>query len=161
MEFWGQCKIPLQKVSFYLLEEIVLQGWDSGVVTLLYAELQDQGIATNNWDAMSKYISKLEPSSFLSLVEDIQQQAFTRRACNPKDHGEAADEEFITHAPFLRQVKMYKFLKYGIKHADLGLIKRSIDACCLTFEGSGQKRYADEMLFLKRLISSKGCDPVL
>src|SRR5436190_23111682 len=46
-------------------------------------------------------------------------------------------------------------LKYGIKHADLGLIMRSIDACCLIFEGSDQKRYAG------RLISSKASDPML
>ncbi len=113
MEFWGRCKIPLQKAPFHLLEEIILQSWDSRVIALLYAKLRDRGIAVNNRNAVSQYISKLKPSSFLSLVEDIRQQAFTRKSCNRKDHGDAADEEFVAHALFLRQGETYKTRRVG------------------------------------------------
>ena len=74
---------------------------------------------------------------------------------------DTADKEFVTYACFLQQGKIYKILKYSIKYTDLRLIKYAIDACCLIFKSTGQKRYATEMLWLKQLILSKACNPEL
>ena len=52
-------------------------------------------------------------------------------------------------------------LKYNIKYIDLRLIKYLVDACYLIFKSSRQRRYTSKMLFLKRLILSKACDPML
>jgi hypothetical protein len=56
---------------------------------------------------------------------------------------------------------VYKTLKYGIKNGDIGLIDRVIGVCCFYFEGTGQSNYAFEMLYLKRLTSTKACDKEL
>jgi hypothetical protein len=53
---------------------------------------------------------------------------------------------------------VYKTLKYGIKNGDISLINRVISVCCFYFEATKQSNYAFEMLYLKRLISTKACD---
>ena len=45
-------------------------------------------------------------------------------------------------------------LKYTIKHADIGLIERVIDCCCIYFYGSKQTNYAFEMLLFKWLLAT-------
>src|SRR3982750_4189681 len=42
-------------------------------------------------------------------------------------------------------------LKYAVKHGDIELIRRAIDRCCVYFYGSGQHKYAYEMLYLQCL----------
>ena len=56
---------------------------------------------------------------------------------------------------------VYKTLKYGIKNRDIGLIDRVIGVCCFYFEATRQSNYAFEMLYLKRLTSTKACDKEL
>ena len=91
------------------------------------------------------------------MIEDIRCSAFDRRPSS-KD---SIDQEFINHARFLQLAETYKTLKYAVKLADIGLIKRVISVCCLLFEGSRQTNYAFEMLYLFRLISTSTCDDVL
>jgi hypothetical protein len=45
-------------------------------------------------------------------------------------------------------------LKHAIKHADIGLISHAVDRCCIYFHGLKQHKYAYEMLYFKRLIST-------
>ena len=63
------------------------------------------------------------------------------------------DLELRNYALFLQHTQTYLLLKYSIKHADLGLLRRAIDRYCMYFHGSGQFRYAYEMLYLLRLTS--------
>ncbi|PVH68574.1 hypothetical protein DL98DRAFT_630187 [Cadophora sp. DSE1049] len=56
---------------------------------------------------------------------------------------------------------VYKTLKYGIKNGNIRLINRVIGVCCFYFERTGQSNYAFEMLYLKRLTSTKACDKEL
>ncbi|KAF1808518.1 hypothetical protein P152DRAFT_367195, partial [Eremomyces bilateralis CBS 781.70] len=78
-----------------------------------------------------------------------------------KHANNTVDEEFLSHARYLQQMVVYKTLKYGIKNGDIGLIDRVIGVCCFYFEGTGQSNYAFEMLYLKRLTSTKACDKEL
>src|SRR5947207_1414713 len=55
----------------------------------------------------------------------------------------------------------YLLLKYAIKPADLGLLRRAIDHCCVYFHRSGQFKYAYEMLYLLRLTSTHAATPEL
>jgi hypothetical protein len=71
------------------------------------------------------------------------------------------DEELRNHVLFLQHTQTYLLLKYAIKHADLGLLRQAIDRCCVYFHGSGQYRYAFEMLYLQRLTSTSAATPEL
>jgi hypothetical protein len=71
------------------------------------------------------------------------------------------DTEFFNHIRFLQVIDTYKLLKYAIKHADIGLLKRVIPRLCLYFAGSSSKNYAYDMLILWRLVGTSACDPVL
>src|SRR5437763_13586125 len=78
-----------------------------------------------------------------------------------KDTCSVDDLELRNHVLFLQHTQTYLLLKYSIKHADLGLLRRAIDRCCLYFHGSGQSRYAYEMLYLQRLTSTSAATPEL
>ena len=73
----------------------------------------------------------------------------------------SGDAEFFNHIRFLQVIDTYKLLKYAIKHADIGLLKRVIPRLCLYFAGSSSKNYAYDMLLLGRLVGTSACDPVL
>jgi hypothetical protein len=71
------------------------------------------------------------------------------------------DQELRNHILFLQHTQTYLLLKYSIKHADLGLLRRAVDRCCVYFHGSGQYKYAFEMLYLQRLTSTCATTPEL
>ena len=90
------------------------------------------------------------------MVKDIQMAAFSHEAHVQKDV-DTEEQESMNHVCFLQLVEVYKTLKYAIKHADIGLIRRVVNTYCVLFEGSKQYKYAREMMFLKRLISTNAC----
>jgi len=69
--------------------------------------------------------------------------------------------EFFNYIRYLQVVKTYKVLKYAIKHADIGLLKRVIARLCLYFTGLRSNNYASEIMYFWRLIATEVCDPVL
>ena len=68
------------------------------------------------------------------------------------------DQEFRNHILFLRHAQTYMLLKYAIKQADIGLIRRAIDRCALYFHGSPQKNYANLMLYFQYLFRNSEPD---
>src|SRR5438309_1892634 len=91
---------------------------------------------------------------YLTLIDNIYQQAFSKKAQQPSLDSNNEDKEFNNYIHYLQQVKIYTTLKYAIKHADIGLIKRVIDRCCLYFHGSKQTNYAFKMFLFKRLLAT-------
>src|SRR5467141_1658455 len=64
------------------------------------------------------------------------------------------DQEFQNHCLFLQHTLNYLLLKYAIKHADLGLLRRAIDKACCLFSGSSHRKYAHEMLQFQKLLTT-------
>ena len=64
------------------------------------------------------------------------------------------DMELRNHTVFLQHTQTYLLLKYAIERADIGLLQRAVDRCCLYFHGSARHRYAYEILYLHHLIST-------
>ena len=56
------------------------------------------------------------------------------------------DQEFQNHCLFLQHTLNCLLLKYAIKHADLGLLRRAIDKACYLFSGSSHHKYAHEIM---------------
>jgi hypothetical protein len=103
------------------------------------------------------YISSLSRSSFLDNIEEIRRYAFTVVEQSPR-LPEPIDDEFSAHAKFLQQMETYKTLKYAIKRADVGLIKRVLVRCCLLFLGSGHPKYAFLSLYMTWLTQTAAAD---
>jgi hypothetical protein len=164
INFWGRKNIPADRAAFQVLEELVLHSFDARVVGLLYTRLEQCGIDTSEQDEVDQAIQDMNAKGFMDLVEDVRRSAFEPQAWRPskeKYANNTVDEEFLSHARYLQQMIVYKTLKYGIKNGDIGLIDRVIGVCCFYFEGTGQSNYAFEMLYLKRLTSTKACDKEL
>jgi hypothetical protein len=164
INFWGRKNIPADRAAFQVLEELVLHSFDARVVGLLYTRLEQRGINTAEQDEVEQAIREMNAKGFLDLVDDVRRSAFEPQAWRLSKEryvNNMVDEEFLSHARYLQQMIVYKTLKYGIKNGDIGLIDRVIGVCCFYFEGTGQSNYAFEMLYLKRLTSTKACDKEL
>jgi hypothetical protein len=164
INFWGRKRIPSDRAAFQVLEELVLHSFDARVVGLFYIRLEQRGIDVSDQAEVGAAIQAMEPSEFMNIVEDIRSSAFSVQAWLPskeKRSNNTVDEEFLSHTRYLQQMIVYKTLKYGIKNGDIGLIDRVIGVCCFYFEATRQSNYAFEMLYLKRLTSTKACDKEL
>ena len=58
-------------------------------------------------------------------------------------------------------VKIYKVLKYAIKHADIGLLKRAIAHLYLYFTGLRSNNYISKIIYFWRLIITEAYNLVL
>ncbi|KAH7308926.1 hypothetical protein B0I35DRAFT_482679 [Stachybotrys elegans] len=164
INFWGRKNIPADRAAFQVLEELALHSFDARVVGLLYTRLEQRSIDTSEQGEVDRAIQKMGARGFMKLVEDVRKSAFEPQAWRPSKEKYAdntVDKEFLSHGRYLQQMIVYKTLKYGIKNGDIGLIDRVIGICCFYFEGTGQSNYAFEMLYLKRLTSTKACDKEL
>jgi hypothetical protein len=115
------------KSPFHHKEEVATRAFDARISAKFYERIRDH-------------------VEFLTHVEEIRKSIFTREAQEPV---ESAPEEpstvnyqLLAHNRFLCQMETYKTLKYAIKCADIGLIKRIFARCCLLFEGSNKRKYA-------------------
>jgi len=86
-------------------------------------------------------------SALLDLFDRIGSQY-----SHSRDVDEIDDGELRSHILFLCHAQTYLLLKFGIKHSDIGLIRRAFDRCTVYFHGSGQSNYACEMLYLQHLL---------
>jgi hypothetical protein len=155
---------------FHHKEEVATRAFDARVTALFYRLLPSDVPATEP-GKVDTYIGNLTRATFLSKVDEIRQYIFpvTEQRSKlkrpnlpePSEPGECIDEEFSAHAKFLQQMETYKTLKYAIKHADVGLIKRVLARCCLLFHGSGQSKYAFLSLYMVWLTQTNAADKEL
>jgi len=61
--------------------------------------------------------------------------------------------EFFNYIQYLQVVEIYKVLKYAIKHADIGLLKRAIAHLCLYFARLRSNNYIFKIMYFWRLIA--------
>src|SRR5947208_757837 len=114
---------------FHHKEEVATRAFDARVTALFY-RLLPPSVSASQPAQVDNYIRKLSRTTFHRKVEEIRQYIFTAAEQSP-DEFKHIDHEFSAHAKFLQQMETYKTLKYAIKHADVGLIKRVLARCCL------------------------------
>ena len=144
---------------FHHKEEVATRAFDARVTALFY-HLLPASVSAANSSQVDDYISNLGRATFLHRIEEIRQYIFTATEQSPKV-SEPIDHEFSAHAKFLQQMETYKTLKYAIKHADVGLIKRALARCCVLFHGSGQTKYAFLSLYMTWLTQTDAADKPL
>jgi hypothetical protein len=134
------------KSPFHHKEEVATRAFDARVIALFY-RLLPPGVRAAQPNMVDNYIRKLSRTTFHRKIEEIRQYIFTAVEQSP-DKSKPIDHEFSAHAKFLQQMETYKTLKYAIKHADVGLIKRALARCCLLFHGSEKSNYAFLSLYM-------------
>lgn len=134
------------KSPFHHKEEVATRAFDARITALFY-RLLPSSVQASQPNQVDHYIRKLSRATFHSKVEQIPQYIFTVAEQSP-DESKPVDYEFSAHAKFLQQMETYKTLKYAIKHADVGLIKRALARCCLLFHGSDKSKYAFLSLYM-------------
>ncbi len=155
MNFWTRKKISKSSSDFYALEQLIIHSFQARVCALLWNMLAQSGQGTGlEFEGISRILTSYDAKSFSQLLDRIT-------ASYGKDAHATDDEERRNHVLVLQHTQNDLLLKYSIKHADIGLLRRAIDRCCVYFHGSGQSKYAFEMLYLQRLISTRAAAPEL
>src|SRR5438045_5561431 len=150
MNFWTRKKISKSKADFYALEQLIIHSFQATICALLWCKLAQSG----DFEDVAQMLAAHDAKAFLQLLDKII-DLYSKDACSTDDL------ELRNHVLFLQHTQTYLLLKYSIKHAHLGLLHRAIDCSCVYFHGSGQSRYAYEMLYLQRLISMCAATPEL
>lgn len=146
MNFWTQKEISKFKFNFYALKQLVFHNFQIRVCALLwhhFAQLRlVQEFQNITWMLITQNVK-----SFLQLLNNI---------INSYDNKtrSISDMKLWNHILFLQHMQIYLLLKYVIKRADIDLLRRAIDRCCVYFHDSTQHKYAYEMLYLHRLVST-------
>lgn len=153
MNFWTRKGISKSKSDFYALEQLVIHSFQARVCALVWHRLAQSGLAREFKD-VTRMLATLDAEGFLHLLDSIV-NSYGNEARS------SSDMELRNHVLFLQHVQTYLLLKFAIKHADIGLLRRAVDRCCIYFHGSGQHKYAYEMLYLQRLISTSAASPEL
>lgn len=153
MNFWVRKGIQTKKADFYALEQLIIHSFQARVCALVWSKLGNLGLGDTEMD-ISRALRSYGPIELNGLIEGIVQSynVECRYTENP---------ELRNHVLFLQHTQNYLILKHAIKHADLGLLHRAITRSCVYFHASGQHKYAYEMLYLKRLISTSAAAPEL
>ena len=134
------------KSPFHHKEEVATRAFDARATALFY-QLLPPGVHAAQPTQVDNYIRKLSRTTFLTKVKEIRQYIFRAAEQSPRE-SEPIDYEFSAHVKFLQQMETYKMLKYAIKHADMGLIKRALAQCCLLFHGSDKSKYTFLSLYM-------------
>jgi hypothetical protein len=155
MNFWTRKKVSKSKADFYALEQLVIHSFQARICAILWHSLSQTGPGGGlEFEGVARMLTNHDVEAFSRLLDRIVDSY--------GNHARSADDlELRNHVLFLQHTQTYLLLKYSIKHADLGLLRRAVDRCCVYFHGSGQSRYAYEMLYLQRLTSTCATDPEL
>jgi hypothetical protein len=155
MNFWTRKRISKSNADFYALEQLIIHSFQARVCALIWNILtqSEQGQCLK-FEDIAQMIAGHDSKAFSLLLDKIT-ESYSKYASLTDD------EELRNHVLFLQHTQTYLLLKYSIKHADLGLLCRAIDRCCVYFHGSGQSKYAFEMLYLHRLTSTHAATPEL
>lgn len=149
MNFWQRKKISREHADFFALEELVIHSYQARICAIFWRLL---GLGRDT-ATIRGIVESLDSSAVTELIRE------TLRFIDTNRH--TSDDELRNHIRFLELAEVYQLLKYAIKHGDIGLIRRVIDRCCIFFHGSGQHKYAYEMLYLQRLLSTSAATPTL
>lgn len=161
-EVLGRKLVQTDKADFFALEELILHTFHGKILAALFAKLRDKyqwldprrisPPCEDQWDELFKVLdfNTLE-DCMDAVVRDIMSGEI-----DPESHS-----EYMNTLHFIMLARGYLMLKLGIRHGDLGLIKRAIGFAVLFFNGSRHRNYAYEMLYLYRLIATEAADPIL
>ena len=153
MNFWTKEKISKSKADFYALEQLIIHSFQAKVCALLGAGLLNRDRRQDLTLRISLECSLL---MMLNRFHDFSIRSSILMANTP---ARPTIRSFRNHILFFQHTQVYLLLKYSIEHADLGLLRRAIDRCCVYFHDSGQSRYAYDMLYLLRLTSTSAATP--
>ncbi|KAI9772518.1 MAG: hypothetical protein M1840_000723 [Geoglossum simile] len=152
INFWQRKKISREASDFFALEELVVHSYQARICAIFRRLLDTLGLG-NDADTIGDIIQSLDSTAVTKLLHEVRQFIVANRY--------TGDEELQNHIRFIELAEVYQLLKYAIKYGDIGLIRRAIDRCCIFFNGSGQHKYAFEMLYLQRLLSTSAATPTL
>ena len=190
INYLGRQNIPIERPPFYHLKELVLHSFNTRIIALFLTHIRDR-LNIHKEGAVKRYIRSLTPEQFLQHIKDIRAAGFSSKVGRKANKlvppqpstyrgSQIIDQlltvpnsatisqpawiiniEFFNYIQYLQVVETYKVLKYAIKHADIGLLKRIIACLCLYFAGLKSNNYISKIMYFWRLVATEVYNLVL
>ncbi|KAK0123584.1 hypothetical protein ONS96_000425 [Cadophora gregata f. sp. sojae] len=169
MTSWGRTAMARDSPKHYVLDALLPHSFKARVLAILYTLLSKDhhGKYTetdfSRREAYDNILSSLTPDAFLAHIESIRLQAFTRLAWDGKrpDGTKHGDPGFTTMCRYLQEIELFLTVKWGVKHGDIGMLRRCVDPLIVNFLGTHQTNYAYEMFHYRWLLKDGVCTPEL
>ena len=182
--------IPIERPPFRYLKKPVLYSFNTRIIALFLIYIRDR-LNVYKEGTVKRYIRSLTPEQFLQHIKNIRVVGFSSKvgrktnklvSLQPSTRGgsrvinqllkasssttitqpaQIVNIEFFNYIWYLQVVKIYKVLKYAIKHADIGLLKYIIAHFYLYFTRLKSNNHASKIIYLQRLIITEVYNPVL
>jgi hypothetical protein len=147
-----------ENVKYHIMAPMVAQSYTARVVALFYSAMEARGYLRDIPDAsldqiyaLDNLIGNLGQSQFLTLIDDVYEEAFTLKAWNGKEHN---DPEFTTMCRMLQEVELFLVVHHAVKFGDIGHMRRLVDPLLVFFLGASQHNYGREMLYYRWNLSA-------
>ncbi|KAJ3454502.1 hypothetical protein MRS44_013102 [Fusarium solani] len=150
---WIRKGIQKKKADFYSLEQLVIHSFQARICAIMWSTLAALDLGRTESD-IRNILRSYDTVQINELVDKIVESYIF-------DARYTKNLEVRNHILFLQQSQNYLTMKHAIKHADLGLLLRSIRRSAVYFHGSGQHKYAYEMLYFLRLTTTEAASPEL
>ena len=122
-------------------------------VSLLLLPISATSNHTTVFIAFLRNLTRASLSQFIEGIRSLLFEGFQDPRTN--------NQELINHRLFVQQFQYYLTLKEGIKHADLGLLRRSFTQLAMLFQGTNKHNYAFETFYLHWLTNTDAADQSL
>jgi len=93
MNFWNRKDISANHAPLHLLEELVLHSFEARIIAQLYVRLQKREINIENEDTINDYIRHLTIADYVSLINEVYAEAFSKDVQQPSKAKEAAKND--------------------------------------------------------------------
>jgi hypothetical protein len=158
LSIWQRTYRSRENIKYHQLEPSTTQSFHGRVVGLFYKAMhRKKHLPDQYWNLtfteIEGRIKLIHREEVLNLVEEVRLTAFTRAAWEDE-----SNIEFRTMCRFLQQMEMFLVIRYAVKHADIGLLRRMVDPLALMFFGAGQHNYGREMVYYRWLLSPASSD---
>ncbi|KAI9652759.1 MAG: hypothetical protein M1829_001479 [Trizodia sp. TS-e1964] len=155
--FWKRKRLMNEKTAaFHDLQELALHSFQARAAAIFVQEANKASPVSTEQPDMDVWekevLSKLRIREFMALVSKtvsfyIPPTGLDRSADRSTVHSEP-DMELNNHKLFMQHAQTYLVLKHGIKHGDIGLLRRALDRLTVYFHGSKQHKYVYETLLV-------------
>lgn len=156
---WDRSRV-VEPNDFQALEDLIVHSYRARVVAMWIRYGRDVGLDSDRQESTIPWLRMQDQTSWLSVVAAIRRQIHPALDSTggdvdgPDIYG--PNEQWRNHQHFCTHTETYLLLRYAIKYADIGLLRRALRECTIMFQAecSGTPNYARELLRLSHLTDS-------
>lgn len=156
---WDRSRV-IEPNDFQALEDLIVHSYRARIVAIWMRYGKSTSLDASRLENTIPWLRTQNRRAWLSVVDTIRRQIHPAPDTTEDGSGSpdiyGPDEQWRNHQYFCAYTETYLLLRYAIKYADIGLLRRALRECTIMFQAecSGTPNYARELLRLSHLTDS-------